>query len=310
MGKFDHWYDEHVKYILENGTWDTSTDVRTKWADGTSAYTISTVGCQARFDNSELLIPTKKRLAWKSAIHEGPIWFYIKRTSDVTYLKENKVKIWDEWTRPDNTIGRAYGYQLGKAIPDMKTIRKDKYGTSYSTTNQIHQLLEGLKNNPASRRHITTLWDAKEIWDMALAPCWWNTQWLVKEGKLYLIVQSRSSDTGLGLSFNIFQYQVLLRMVAQVTGYEVGELICNISDAHIYDRHVEPLSQLAKRKDFPAPKLWINPNIEEFDHFTIDDFVLVHYAFEDEEIKKWSRQDALLHAYYEHGGNLEMEVAI
>ncbi|MNV55396.1 Thymidylate synthase 1 [compost metagenome] len=118
-----------------------------------------------------------------------------------------------------------------------------------------------------------------DAWDMALQPCVWHSQWLVKEGKLHLIVGIRSNDMALGNPFNVFQYYVLQRMVAQVTGYEVGSITFNINDAHVYERHIEPIQEQMQREGFEAPELWINPEIKNFDDFTIDDFKLIGYEF-------------------------------
>jgi thymidylate synthase len=265
MSIADQIYKNLVNDVIENGDWDKDQNVRTKWADGTPAYTKSVISKQITFDNTEVPILTTKRVAWKSAIHEL-LWFYVKRTSDCAYLDENNVTIWKEWTNKNNNIGKAYGYQLGKPI-----MLKGKI------TNQVHNLIDELKNNPASRRHVISLWNIDDLDQMALYPCVWNNQWLVKQGKLHLIVQVRSNDLALGNPFNVFQYYVLQRMVAQVTGYELGTLTFNINDLHIYERHIEPLQEQIQREPYPAPELWINPDIKNFDDFTIDDFNLVNY---------------------------------
>jgi thymidylate synthase len=147
--------------------------------------------------------------------------------------------------------------------------------------NQVDKLIDGLKNDPASRRHIISLWNIDDLWDMALYPCVWHNQWLVKEGKLHLIVGVRSNDLALGNPFNVFQYYVLQSMIAQVTGYDLGKLTFNINDAHVYERHIEPLKEQIARTTFEAPKLWINDQIKNFDDFTIDDFILDGYEHHD-----------------------------
>lgn len=275
MSKYDDIYDSLVLDVLNNGIWDKDQQVRTKWADGTPAHTLSVISKQVVLDNSEVPILTKKKVAWKTAIREM-LRFYVERTSNVEGLG-----IWDEWMRPDGTIGRAYGFQLGKPI-----LRNSVVG---NYTNQIDKLIDGLKNDPASRRHVISLWNIDDLWDMALYPCVWHNQWLVKEGKLHLIVGIRSNDLALGNPFNVFQYYVLQRMIAQVTGYEMGTLTFNINDLHIYERHVEPLKEQISRDGFQAPELWINPEVKNFDNFTIDDFKLIGY---------------------EHHETIKMEVAI
>jgi thymidylate synthase len=284
MGQYDILYAKQVENIIANGFSDEGMNVRTKWADSSPAHTIGTISDKLVFDGTEVPILTTKRVAWKTAIHEL-LWFYVKRTSDCAYLDENNVKIWKEWTREDNTIGKAYGYQLGKKISTGKVDIKELVGDGWITsghkthvyTNQVHKLINGIKNDPASRRHIISLWNIDDAWDMALQPCVWHNQWLVKEGRLHLIVGIRSNDIALGQPFNVFQYYVLQRMIAQVTGYEIGTLTFNINDNHIYTRHVEPLKQQIALKPYEAPTLWINPDIKNFDDFTINDFELVGY---------------------------------
>lgn len=289
MSKADLVYNQVVNDILRDGVWDKDQNVRTKWADGTPAYTKSLISKPMSFDGTEVPILTTKKVAWKTAIHEL-LWFYVKRTSDVTYLKENNVKIWNEWTREDGTIGRAYGYQLGKPIKTGKIITNPVSGHwHFEMINQVEKLIYGLIHDPASRRHIISLWNIDDLHDMSLYPCVWHSQWLVKEGKLHCIVGIRSNDLALGNPFNTFQYYVLQRMLCQVTGYAIGTLTFNINDAHVYERHIEPLQEQLAREPFAAPTLWINPEIERFDDFTIDDFKLIGY---------------------EHHPSIKMEVAI
>ncbi|MEE5181063.1 thymidylate synthase [Bacillus subtilis] len=162
-------------------------------------------------------------------------------------------------------------------------------GEWYVFLDQVNYLIYQLMTNPASRRHITTLWNPDDLDGMSLTPCVYETQWHVKGGKLHLEVRCRSNDMALGNPFNVFQYNVLQRMIAQVTGLELGEYIYHIGDAHIYDRHVEAIKEQMERKSFSAPKLWINPEVKNFYDFTIDDFKLIDYK---------------------HGDTIKMEVAI
>lgn len=267
MGKADGIYSQLVMDIIANGDWDKDHDVRTKWSDGTPAYTKSLISKQLTFENSEVPILTTKKVPWKTAIHEL-LWFYVKRTSDCTYLDENNVKIWKEWTNSNNNIGKAYGYQLGKPMMLNGKI-----------TNQVHHLIEQLIHNPSSRRHVLSLWNIDDLDQMELYPCVWNNQWLIKQDVLYLVVNARSNDIGLGHPFNVFQYYVLQRMISQVTGYKLGTLTLNINDAHIYERHMEALREQIQREVYPAPELWINPEIKSFDDFTIHDFDLKNYEY-------------------------------
>ncbi|MFT9850225.1 thymidylate synthase [Aneurinibacillus sp. REN35] len=265
MSKADEIYKGLLLDILDHGLWDKDQQVRTKWADGTPAYTKSLVTGQMSFDGTEVPILTTKKVAWKTAIHEL-LWFYVHRTSDCTYLDEHNVKIWKEWTNPQNNIGKAYGYQLGKPIMIKGRI-----------TNQVHNLIHELKNNPASRRNVISLWNIDDLEQMQLYPCVWSNQWIVQNGQLHLVVQVRSNDMALGNPFNVFQYYVLQRMIAQVTGYQLGTLTFNINNPHIYEKHIEPLKEQIEREPYPAPTLWMNPEIKNFDDFTIDDFQLIEY---------------------------------
>lgn len=280
MSKYDLIYKEMIEDIINNGTWDKDQEVRTKWKDGSPAYTKSIISKQIKLDNTEVPILTTKKVAWKTAIHEL-IWFYVKRTSDVSYLQDNNVKIWNEWTGEDNSIGKAYGYQLGKPI--LQTPRDDPYYSMVNTAhwNQVEKLIYELQRYPASRRHVISLWNIDDLHEMSLYPCVWHSQWLVKEGKLHLIVGIRSNDTALGNPFNTFQYYVLQRMISQVTGYAMGTLTFNINDCHAYERHLEPLKEQISRIGFDAPELWINPNIRNFDDFSIEDFRLINYKHHD-----------------------------
>ncbi|GIN66310.1 thymidylate synthase [Bacillus glycinifermentans] len=162
-------------------------------------------------------------------------------------------------------------------------------GSGLILLDQVDYLIQELINNPASRRHITTLWNPDDLDDMALTPCVYETQWHVKGGKLHLEVRCRSNDMALGNPFNVFQYNVLQRMIAQVTGLELGSYIYHIGDAHIYIRHIEGLKEQMSRESFSAPQLWINPEVDNFYDFTIDDFKLIDYK---------------------HGDRLDFEVAI
>ncbi|MCY8069317.1 thymidylate synthase, partial [Bacillus haynesii] len=257
--------------IIESGISDEEYQVRTKWdSDATPAHTLSIMSEKMRFDNSEVPILTTKKVAWKTAIKEL-LWIWQLKSNDVQVLNDMGVHIWDQWRLEDGTIGAAYGYQLGKK---NRTVNGQK-------VDQVDYLLHQLKHNPSSRRHLTMLWNPDDLDGMALTPCVYETQWYVKEGKLSLEVRARSNDMALGNPFNVFQYNVLQRMIAQVLGYELGEYIFNIGDCHIYTRHIDNLNIQMKREQYEAPKLWINPDIKNFYDFTIDDFKLIDYKHGD-----------------------------
>lgn len=305
MGVGDKVYDGVIQDILTNGVMDSDQVVRTKWADGTPAYTKSIITAQMKFDNTEVPIVTKKKTAWKTAAKEI-LKFWQEKTNSFESFHRDDIRIWDEWQilegEWEGTIGPSYGYQMGLKTrmyprekvkvhllqPENQVAFLNSSGP-YFPLDQVDFLLQELVNNPASRRHVTSLWNIHHLDEMALNPCVWNTQWLVKQGHLHLIVGVRSNDMALGNPFNVFQYYLLQRMITQVTGYKLGTLTFNINDAHIYDRHIEPLTQQLSLPDFPAPTLNLNPDIKNFYEFTMDDFEMVGY---------------------EHGPAIRMEVAI
>jgi thymidylate synthase len=305
MTKADQYYNELIQDILMKGTWDKGMNVRPKWNDGTPAYSKSVIGHSLRFDNKEIPILSSKEVKWKMAIAEAFIWIWQMKSNKVQDLRDLGSNIWNEWELEDGSIGKAYGYQLRKRSRKIQYDDKliDMWregnisgfhteiinGEHIAYLDQVDYLIYQLKINPASRRHITMLWNPDELDDMSLTPCVYETQWHVKEGKLHLEVRARSSDMGLGNPFNIFQYNVLQRVMAHVLGYELGEYIFHIGDAHIYDRHINTLSEQLGAKTHEAPQLWINPEKKSFYNLTIDDFDLIGY---------------------EHGPFRKMEVAI
>jgi thymidylate synthase len=282
LSNYDDQYKVLVNDIIDKGISDNDQNVRPVWKDGTPAYSKALISRTLTFSNeskNEVPMLTTKDFSklWKNAIHEV-LWFYVHRTSDTTYLDENNVKIWRPWTRKKGNIGLAYGHQLGKKVRTGK-FKKYFFGLfkKYEKMNQVEKLIYDLKNNPASRRHVISLWSIEDAWDMALQPCVWNNQWLVKEGKLHLIVGIRSNDTAVGQPFNVFQYYVLQRMISQITGIEMGTLTFNINDCHIYERHIDLLQEQVSREPFESPMLFINPDVKNFDDFKISDFELINY---------------------------------
>lgn len=300
MSQADVQYNKIIETILNEGTLDNDQNVRTKWADGTPAYTKSVLSQVMKFDNKEVPILTTKRVPWKTAIKEL-LWIWQMKSNDVRDLHKMNVHIWDEWMQDDFTIGKAYGYQLGKKNRNLFTSTdtdRHEFSDGSSLYNikmdtirvdQVDYLLHELRHNPSSRRHITTLWNPDDLDDMSLTPCVYETQWYVRKGKLSLDVRCRSNDMGLGNPFNIFQYNVLQRMFAQVLGYELGHYHFYIGDCHVYERHLEPLQKQISNEQYEAPTLWINPDVKSFYDFTIDDFKLIDYK---------------------HGETIKMEIAI
>lgn len=279
MGQADKIYDSVIGDILTNGEWDKGESVRTKWADGTPAYTKSVISTQMKFDGTEVPILTKKKVAWKTAIKEI-LKFWVEKTNSAESFHKDNIHIWDEWIIKEGkwkgTIGPSYGYQMGKKVR-LNRAGIIVNGVEPSYLDQVDYLIHELKSNPSSRRHVTSLWNIEDLDEMALNPCVWNTQWLVRGGRLHLIVGVRSNDMALGNPFNVFQYYVLQRMIAQVTKYDMGTLTFNINDAHIYERHMDGMLEQLNQPEYDAPTLWVNPDVKSFYDFTIDDFKLVDY---------------------------------
>lgn len=249
-------YHDLLQHILDNGT---------KKEDRTGTGTLSVFGYQMRFDLSEgFPCVTTKKLHLRSIIHEL-LWF-LQGDTNIKYLKENKVRIWDEWADENGNLGPVYGYQW-RSWPDG-------HG---GTIDQITKLVDSLKNNPDSRRHIVSAWNVADVDNMALPPCHTLFQFYVANGKLSCQLYQRSADTFLGVPFNIASYALLTMMLAQVCGYEVGDFVHTFGDAHIYSNHIEQV-QLQLTRDFrPLPTMKINPEVKNIFDFTYEDFELINY---------------------------------
>ena len=249
-------YLDLLRTVLENGTYR---DDRT----GTGTYSI--FGAQARFSlepNFPLL--TAKKLHRRSIIHEL-LWF-IQGSTNIGYLNENKVSIWDEWADAEGNLGRVYGAQWRDwKSPEGKSI------------DQLNEVIESLRKNPSSRRHIVCAWNLGEIQHMALPPCHALFQFYVADGKLSCQLYQRSADIFLGVPFNIASYALLTKMVAQVCGLQAHEFVHTFGDLHLYANHVEQAKEQLSREPRPAPHMQINPNVKEIDGFTFEDFQLLDY---------------------------------
>ncbi|MCE2864994.1 MAG: thymidylate synthase [Cryomorphaceae bacterium] len=249
-------YHDLLSHILAHGV---------KKEDRTGTGTISVFGYQMRFDLSEgFPCITTKKLHLRSIIHEL-LWF-LKGETNIAYLKENGVSIWDEWADANGELGPVYGSQWRSwPAPDGRHI------------DQIEQLLHQIKNNPDSRRMIVSAWNVGLIDQMALPPCHAFFQFYVAEGKLSCQLYQRSADTFLGVPFNIASYALLTMMIAQVCGLEAGEFIHTLGDAHLYSNHIEQ-AQLQITRDFrPLPTMRINPEITNLFDFKYEDFELLNY---------------------------------
>ena len=252
-------YLDLLDHLLENGV---------EREDRTGTGTIGCFGYQMRFDLSEgFPVLTTKKLHLRSIIHEL-LWF-LKGDTNIKYLKENGVRIWDEWADKDGNLGPVYGYQW-RSWPNPDG----------STTDQIAKLVDSIKNNPYSRRHIVSAWNPSFIDDMALPPCHCLFQFHVSEGKLNCQLYQRSADTFLGVPFNIASYSLLTMMIAQVCDLEPGEFVHSFGDVHLYSNHVDQAREQLTRTPGKLPKMLLNPDVKELLDFTYEDFTLVDYVAE------------------------------
>lgn len=233
--------------------------------DRTGTGTWSVFGRQLRFDLAEgFPLVTTKRVHLKSVVHEL-LWF-LRGDTNIKYLKENGVKIWDEWADENGNLGPVYGSQWRAwETPDGRTI------------DQITQVVESIKTNPNSRRHIVSAWNVSEIDQMKLPPCHYVFQFYVADGKLSCMLTMRSVDTFLGLPFNIASYALLTHMMAQQCGLEVGEFIWSGSDVHIYSNHLEQVNLQLSREPFPLPQLIIKRKPDSIFDYTFEDFEFAGY---------------------------------
>jgi thymidylate synthase len=256
---------------MEEGVWDTDYPVRPKWEDGTPAHTIKKFGIVNEYDLSEELpILTIRRTAFKSCLDEL-LWIWQKKSNNIHDLKSH---IWDSWADETGSIGKAYGYQLGK-----KAIYPE------GEFDQVDRVLYDLKHNPHSRRILTNIYNFEDLHEMNLYPCAYSMTFNVEGDRLNGILNQRSNDMLTANNWNVLQYSLLIYMFAQVSGLKPGKLIHVIADAHIYDRHVPLVKKVIAKPEHPAPKLWINPEIKDFYDFTVDDFKLEGYEFETLEEK-------------------------
>lgn len=275
MTQADKNFIDTCKEIMENGYSSKGTGVRTKWEDGTEANYISIVGVTNKYDvGKEFPMITLRNNTGtvKRAIDEI-LWIWQKKSNEI---KELNSHIWDQWAGEDGTIGKAYGYQMAKKY-------KFKTKEGIKEMDQVDYVLYLLKNDPASRRILTNIFVHEDLKDMNLEPCAYSTQWLVKDGKLHLILNQRSQDMLAANGWNTIQYSALLCMFAQVSGLEVGTLTHNIGDCHIYDRHIPLVEKLINGKTMDVhPKLIINNSTKNFYEFKIEDFEIQNYDYNKE----------------------------
>lgn len=249
-------YEDFLRFVFENGV-DKS--------DRTGTGTRSTFGGQLRFDLSTTFpLVTTKKVHLKSIIYEL-LWF-LKGDTNIAYLKENKVKIWDEWADKNGDLGPVYGKQWRS------------WGAADGTTvDQISQALDLIKNNPDSRRIIVSAWNPGDLNKMALAPCHCLFQFYVSNKKLSCQLYQRSADLFLGVPFNIASYALLTLMMAQSCGLQAGEFVHTFGDAHIYNNHFKQVKEQLERDIRPYPKMKLNPSVTSVFDFDFDDFELMDY---------------------------------
>ena len=249
-------YLDLARRVLEEGVERT---------DRTGTGTIGVFGHQMRFDLSQgFPLLTTKKLHLKSIIYEL-LWF-LQGSTNVKYLQDNGVRIWNEWAKEDGELGPIYGYQW-RSWPDYNGGHID----------QIANVINDIKNNPYSRRHLVCAWNVAQIDEMQLPPCHILFQFYVANGRLSCQLYQRSADIFLGVPFNIASYALLTMMMAQVCGLQPGDFVHTLGDAHIYLNHIEQIKLQLTREPYPLPKMKINPDVKNINDFKYEDFELVDY---------------------------------
>ncbi len=248
-------YLEILDYVLKNGI---------KKEDRTGTGTLSVFGYQTRYDLQKgFPLVTTKKIHFKSVVYEL-LWF-IKGETNIKFLTDNGVRIWNPWADENGELGRIYGYQWRSWTAEDRNI------------DQLKQVIEQIKNNPNSRRLIVSAWNVGDLDKMALPPCHILFQFYVANGKLSCQLYQRSADLFIGVPFNIASYALLTKMIAQVTGLQAGEFIHTLGDAHIYLNHIEQVKLQLSREPKPLPELELNPEIKSLFDFTYDDIKLIGY---------------------------------
>ncbi|MES9958610.1 MAG: thymidylate synthase [Sedimenticola sp.] len=249
-------YLDLMRHVRDNGI---------RKEDRTGTGTVSVFGYQMRFDLAEgFPVVTTKKLHLRSIIHEL-LWF-LQGDTNIRYLKENGVSIWDEWADENGDLGPVYGYQWRSwPAPNGESI------------DQITQLVDQIRNNPDSRRLMVSAWNPADVEHMALPPCHCLFQFYVAEGRLSCQLYQRSADIFLGVPFNIASYALLTLMIAQVTGLEPGEFVHTFGDAHLYLNHLEQVETQLSREPLPLPTMKLNPDVKTVFDFRYEDFELVGY---------------------------------
>ena len=267
MSRADEIFIQNCRDILTNGVWDTDQQVRPRWEDGAPAHTVKKFGIVNRYDlKKEFPLLTLRRTYWKTCVDEL-LWIWQKKSNNIKDLGSH---IWDQWADENGSIGKAYGYQLGI---------KHKY--KEGEFDQVDRVLYDLTHNPASRRIMTNIYNFEDLHEMGLYPCAYSMTFNVSGRTLNAILNQRSQDMLAANNWNVVQYSVLVHMLAQVCGLEVGELVHVIADAHIYDRHVPVIEEMIKNEPLPAPEFSVDPSVKDFYAFTRDSFTVSNYKYHE-----------------------------
>ena len=269
MSKADKIFCDMCQSIIDNGTTTEGQKVRPHWADGTNAYTIKQFGICNRYDlREEFPALTLRRTALKSAMDEI-LWIYQRKSNNINDLNSH---IWDSWADETGSIGKAYGYQIAQVSHYPE-----------GDFDQMDRVLYDLKHTPYSRRIMTNMYTFSDLHEMNLYPCAYSVTYNVTQvpgedkPTLNMLLMQRSQDILAANNWNVCQYAILLMMVAQVSGMVAGELVHVISDAHIYDRHVDVVKELITRPQYKAPKVSLNPEVTNFYDFTTSDLIVEDY---------------------------------
>ena len=264
MSKADTIFIRMCRDIIDNGYSSEGRIVRAKWEDGTPAHTKKRFGVVNRYDLSEEFPALTLRPTPLKSCTDELLWIWQNKSNDIHELHSH---IWDQWADENGTIGKAYGYQLGV-----------KHEYPEGRMDQVDRVLYDLTHNPYSRRIMTNLYNFEDLHEMALYPCAYSMTFNVTGNRLNAILNQRSQDTLVANNWNVCQYAILVMMFAQVTGFEPGEFVHVIADAHIYDRHIPIVEEMLTRPTYPAPKVRLNPAVKDFYDFTPDDVWVEDYV--------------------------------
>lgn len=267
MSYADKIFVSNMKEIIDNGVSDENLQVRPHWADGTPAHTLAVFGLVNRYNLAEEFpIITLRRTYWKSAWDEIA-WVWQKKSNNIKDLSSH---VWDEWADENGSIGKAYGYQMGI-----------KHRYREGDMDQVDRVIWSLQNDPGSRRIMTNMYNHHDLSEMALYPCAYSMTFNVAGNKLNAILNQRSQDMLTANNWNVVQYALIVYAMASAYGYEPGELVHVIANAHIYDRHVDIVKEMLDKEQFPAPKFIIDKSVKSFYDFNKDSFALEDYKYND-----------------------------